>query len=76
MTRFGPTEKQIEFVENICKVLQIDDFPNSSKEFTKWHYSQFIKAHINDYREAVENTIIDEDYCYDMCQSDVWCEYY
>ena len=76
MQRFGPTDKQIEFVEKICSILNITDFPNSSKEFTKWHYSQFIKAHLQDYNDYIETNITDEDYCYEICINDVWCEHY
>ena len=45
MKRFGPTNKQIVFVEKICKELGIDNFPMSSKEFTKYHYNYFIQKH-------------------------------
>lgn len=76
MKRFGPTEKQIEFVEKICKELGIDDFPMSSKEFTKWHYSQFIKAHIDEYKANEVDNIHDEEWCYEYCNNDVWCEHY
>lgn len=73
----APTQKQIEFVEVICKTLQIDNFPMSSKEFTKWTYSQFIAAHLDAFNEIQEefwDSLADEDYCYECCINDVWTE--
>ena len=48
----------------------------SSKEFTKWHYSQFIKAHIDEYKANEIDNIHDEEWCYEYCNNDVWCEHY
>ena len=70
-----PTEKQINLVENMTRILGID-FPISSKEYTKRTYCAWIKAHINDYGDAVSASVCDEDYCYDMCENDAWCEHY
>ena len=44
-----PTEKQIRFVEEICNVLGITNFPESSWQFTRWHFRQFISANIDAY---------------------------
>lgn len=71
----APTEKQINLVENMTRVLGID-FPTSSKEYAKRIYCAWIKAHIDDYGDAVAATVCDEDYCYEICENDVWCEYY
>ena len=71
-----PTTKQIHLVENICHVLNITDFPFSSSQFTKYTYSKFIAAHIEEYREVVDNAQVDEDWCYEFCVNDVWCEEY
>lgn len=49
-----PTEKQIEFVEEITKVLGID-FPQSSKEFTKQIYCEFIKEHCDEFIQTVRD---------------------
>ena len=38
----APTEKQIKFVETIAYRLNID-FPQSSRDFTKYAYAKFIK---------------------------------
>ena len=37
---------------------------------------EWIKAHIDDYGDAVAVSVCDEDYCYDMCENDAWCEHY
>jgi hypothetical protein len=50
----SPTEKQIEFVEAITAVLGID-FPQSSKEFTKQIYCEFIKEHYDEFMLAVDD---------------------
>lgn len=72
----SPTEKQIVLVENMTRILGID-FPVSSKEFTKQVYCAWIKAHIEDYKDAISATICDEDYIYEYgCENDVWCEHY
>lgn len=71
-----PTEKQIKFVEKINGVLGTD-FPTSSKEFTKYIFSQWISAHIDEYDEIISNTIYDEDWIMEFgCENDVWTEYY
>ena len=71
----APTEKQINLVENMTRILGID-FPTSSKEYTKRTYCAWIKAHIDDYGDAVAVSVCDEEYCYDMCENDAWCEHY
>lgn len=71
----APTEKQINLVENMTRILGID-FPTSSKEYAKHIYCAWIRAHIDDYGDAVAVSVCDEDYCYDMCENDAWCEYY
>ena len=70
-----PTEKQIRLVEAMTKVLDID-FPTSSKEFTRDTFHFWIAAHIDEYHDYIDAVFYDEDYCYEFCQSDVWCEYY
>ena len=71
-----PTEKQIKFVEKINGVLGTN-FPISSKEFTKYIFSQWISAHIDEYDEIISNTIYDEDWIMEFgCENDVWTEYY
>jgi hypothetical protein len=55
-----PTEKQIEFVEVITKSLGID-FPQSSKEFTKQIYFEFIKEHYDELKDKTEWCSWDED---------------
>lgn len=72
----APTEKQIKLVEDICRVCQINNFPISSKEFTKWHYNQFIQFYIQDYKDYLSDNILDVEYCYELCENDAWCEYY
>lgn len=76
MKTFGPTEKQIGFVEHICKVLNITDFPISSKEFTKYHFSKFIQEHIEEYKMELLNNDYDLEWCYENCINDAWCEHY
>ena len=71
----SPTEKQIILVENMTRMLGID-FPISSKEFTKRIYSAWIKANIEDYKDHMASCIYDEDYLYEGCNNDVWCEHY
>lgn len=55
-----PTEKQIEFVELITKELGID-FPQSSKEFTRKIYFEFIKEYYDKFKENTEWCSWDED---------------
>lgn len=57
----APTEKQIRLVENICFVLNISNFPSSSKEFTRYNYSQFIAAHMERYTMECEPLYYDEE---------------
>lgn len=73
----APTEKQITFVENICGILGIKDFPTSSKEFTKFSFSQFITVHLDEYHYALlemDSWEGDEEYLYETCINDVWTE--
>ena len=73
----SPTEKQIKFVEKINSVLGTN-FPISSKEFTKYIFSQWILSHINEYNEIISNNDYDEDWIMDCysCENDVWIEHY
>ena len=47
----SPSEAQINFVEEICRTLDID-FPTCSQEFTAYCYYNFIANHINEYRDV------------------------
>lgn len=55
-----PTEKQINFVETITELLGID-FPQSSKEFTKQIYYEFIKEHYDEFQKLVDFYDWDDD---------------
>ena len=70
-----PTEKQIHLVENMTRILGIK-FPKSPNDFTRQSYFLWIRDHIDEYKEAIYSTIYDEDYVYEFCQNDVWCEHY
>ena len=69
----APTEKQIKFVETIAECLNID-FPQSSKDFTKYAYAKFIKEIIDEFKHwqacARENEL-DEVTCV-FLGIDVW----
>jgi hypothetical protein len=70
-----PTDKQIRLVGDITRVLEID-FPQTSKDFTRQRYSDFINKHIWDYKMvAVYDNYDEEDLMY-FAQNDVWCEHY
>ncbi len=56
----SPTEKQIKFAEAIADVLGID-FPQSSKEFTKQVYCEFIKEHHDELKDKTDWQSWDED---------------
>lgn len=56
----SPTEKQIDFVEAIAEVLGID-FPQSSKEFTKRTYRNFIDAHYIEFKRVMDDYSYDDD---------------
>ena len=72
----SPTEKQIKFVEKINSVLGTN-FPISSKEFTKYIFSQWISSHIDEYNEIISNNDYDEDWTMEFgCVNDVWTEHY
>ena len=71
----SPTKKQISIVEKMTSILNIE-FPSSSKEFNKFTYSRWINKHINEYQDIIDATIYDEEYLYEICENDVWCEYY
>ena len=47
----SPTEKQIAFVENITEALNIE-FPQSSRDFQRKIYAQFIKDHYEEFKEV------------------------
>lgn len=49
-----PTEKQIEFAEDIAAVLSID-FPTSSKEFTKATYFKFISTYYDEFERIMDD---------------------
>lgn len=49
----SPTEKQINFVDEITKTLGID-FPQSSTEFTKQIYCEFIKEHYDEFKAHMD----------------------
>ena len=71
----SPTQKQIEYAEVIAKELEID-FPTCSKDFTRSNYFKFISKYRNQYLEA-KNDVIEEDDIYEYySENDVWCEYY
>lgn len=44
-----PTKKQIEFVEDMCEVLDIHNFPSFSGEFTLEAYQDFITRHYDNF---------------------------
>ena len=71
----APTEKQIRYAEAIANELGIE-FPTCSKDFTKSTYSKFISKYKSAFDEKMISGILDEDYCMEICQNDVWCEYY
>lgn len=56
----SPTEKQIKFAEAIATELGID-FPQSSKEFTKRVYFEFIKEYCDQFKDKAEWQSWDED---------------
>ena len=56
----SPTTKQINLVEKICKTLNIN-FPQSSKEFTKYTYWLFIKRFLPIYLEIIQEACEEED---------------
>lgn len=75
----SPTEKQIQFVDQICKVLSLH-FPTSSKEFNRSCFSSFISTHLKEFNDelACHDICDDVDWVYEYtgCVNDVWCEYY
>lgn len=76
MKILSPTEKQIDFVEIMCDVLKITDFPYCSKQFTRKAFSDWISAHVKEYNEIVYNSKIDDEWLYDHCVNDIWTEEY
>ena len=74
----SPTEKQIKFVETICNVLNIANFPSSSKEYSRKCFSSFISSHIDEFSKTRADINEDVDFIYEYvgCENDVWCEYY
>ena len=56
----SPTDKQVKLVEAITDVLGID-FPQSSQEFTKQIYFEFIKEHYDKFKDSTEWCSWDED---------------
>ena len=61
-----PTEKQIRFVEEICSVLGITNFPESSWQFTRWHFKEFISAHIDAYYYTINRGYYDDEDDFDF----------
>jgi len=53
-----PTEKQIDLVKDICKVLNIE-FPISSLEYNSYTYFHFIKNNLNKYLEEKQEEFYD-----------------
>ena len=45
----SPTEKQIQFADEIAYMLGID-FPTGSPDFNRFSYWQFISSHIYEYQ--------------------------
>jgi hypothetical protein len=70
-----PSEKQIEYAEYLASIFEVD-FPTSSRDFTARAYHAFIEKYNAELRERRIEAIADEEYCYDICQNDVWCEEY
>lgn len=66
-----PTDKQIEFADEIATMLDID-FPTGSPDFNKEAYWKFINNHIDEYLD------IRAEYCADpedeMAWYDPWAE--
>lgn len=56
----SPTEKQLEFIEDIMNVLKIE-FPQSSKEFDRKICANFIKTHYEEFMDAINYDPLDED---------------
>jgi hypothetical protein len=54
MVTMTPTEKQIKFVEAITELLGID-FPQSSEEFTKQTYCEFIKKYYDEFYSVIDD---------------------
>lgn len=44
----SPSAKQVDFVQEICRVLHIDE----PKEYTKQAYSDFISDNIEDFKDV------------------------
>jgi hypothetical protein len=71
----APSEKQIAYAEYLASIFEVD-FPTSSRDFTASAYHAFIEKYNEELRSRRIESIADEDYCYDICQNDVWCEEY
>ena len=71
----APSEKQIAYAKYLASIFEID-FPASSRDFTANAYRAFIEKYAEELRNIRIESIADEDYCYDICQNDVWCEEY
>lgn len=70
-----PSEKQIAYAEYLASIFEVD-FPTSSRDFTAGAYHAFIEKYNEELRNIRIEAIADEDYCYDICENDVWCEKY
>lgn len=64
----NPTAKQIDFVQEICRVLRI----TKPKEYTFEAYSEFISEHVDDYADVTHflTTGFNEDIDYDFLAGD------
>lgn len=69
----APTDKQIKLVEQITSCLRID-FPQSSKDYTKYYYAKFIGDYLPDlkqWQKEARDANHDEEY-YSWMGIDVW----
>lgn len=71
----SPSEKQIAYAEYLAAIFEVD-FPSSSRDFTAMAYHAFIEKYNKELCSIRIEALADEDYCYDICQNDVWCEEY
>lgn len=71
----SPSEKQIAYAEYLAAIFEVD-FPSSSRDFTARTYHAFIEKYNKELRSIRIEALADEDYCYDICQNDIWCEEY
>lgn len=71
----SPTEKQIAFADAIAEALELD-FPQSSNDYSKGTYRDFISANVQEYYDwQRSNDYTDDepgfnDYCWGFSHSD------